>query len=50
MIKHIYKQMLSDTEHNDRKTNWAILVKKLLSELVFMKFCSSKVLAIIVFS
>ena len=27
MIKHIYKQMLSDIEYNDRKTNWVIPLK-----------------------
>ena len=35
MIKHVYKQRLSDLEHNDRKIMWAILVKRLLSELGF---------------
>ena len=37
MIQHIYKQILSDIEHKDRKINWAILVKKLLSELGFFE-------------
>ena len=34
-IKCIYKTKLTDIDINDRKTNWALLVKKLLSNLGF---------------
>ena len=34
-IKCIYQTMLTDIDINDRKTNWALLVKKLLSNLGF---------------
>ena len=46
-IKHVYNQMLLDLELDNRRVNWASLVKKLLSELGFMKFGFSKMLAII---
>ena len=35
MIKHVYNQMLLDLELDNRRVNWASLVKKLLSELGF---------------
>lgn len=34
-IKYMYKTMLSDIEVDDRKSNWALLVKGLLSNLGF---------------
>ena len=34
-INCIYETMLSDIAINDRKTNWALLVKKLLAGLGF---------------
>ena len=34
-IKCIYQAMLTDIDINDRKTNWALLVNKLLSNLGF---------------
>ena len=34
-IKCIYQTMLTDIERNDRNQNWALLVKKLLSNLGF---------------
>ena len=34
-IKCIYQTMLADIDNNNRKTNWALLVKKLLANLGF---------------
>ena len=33
--KYIYNTMLADLEENDRQINWALLVKRLLSNLGF---------------
>ena len=36
-IKCIYQTMLTDIERNDQNQNWALLVKKLLSNLGFYR-------------